>query len=157
MSIGHHISDRAHIVEKSKNYYTGEEEHQDQYVNLEEEEGRNFEEEWKRRMYAYQPNGYRSIQNGNMYQGEKTLALPAPPVANATAVASTSSNQQAAIRSCDAYQDSGDDSIQVLSHHSPSSSQEVDSQHSHQSVSRGRRKMHKKGTHKREKKPYKKN
>lgn len=147
MSIGHHIRDQAHIVERSKNYYTGEEEQQDQYVNLEEEEGQNFEEEWKRRMYGYQRNGSRSsLQNGNMHR--EPLALPAPPTA--TVSASTPSTSQA---SGHVHQDSGDDSIEVLSQHSPSSSQ-----HSQQSTSRGgRRKMNKKGTHKREKKPYRRN
>lgn len=36
MAIGHHIGERAHIVEREKNVYTGEEEQREDLVNLDE-------------------------------------------------------------------------------------------------------------------------
>ena len=36
MSIGHHIQDRAHVVERSRNTATGDTEEEQNYVNLDE-------------------------------------------------------------------------------------------------------------------------
>lgn len=76
MSIGHHIADRAHIMQRSRNYYTGAEEHNDEYVNLEEEEGSEFNREWQRR--AYGGAAYR--------RPSSSLALTQPEVAHPLAL-----------------------------------------------------------------------
>lgn len=39
MAVGHHIQDRAHVIEKSKNNKTGDEELNQEFVNL--DEGKN--------------------------------------------------------------------------------------------------------------------
>lgn len=36
LAIGHHIGDRAHIVERQQNVYSGEREENQEYINLEE-------------------------------------------------------------------------------------------------------------------------
>lgn len=36
MAIGHHIRDRAHVVKKSKNRKTGDEEMNQEFINLDE-------------------------------------------------------------------------------------------------------------------------
>lgn len=36
MAIGHHIGDRAHIVEHQKNLYSGDQEENQEYINLED-------------------------------------------------------------------------------------------------------------------------
>jgi len=53
MSIGRHIDDRAHIVQRSRNYYTGQQEQNDEFINLEEEEGPEFHREWETRQRPY--------------------------------------------------------------------------------------------------------
>nr|XP_039250369.1 myeloid leukemia factor 1-like [Styela clava] len=55
MAIGHHIHDRAHIIEKAKNRRTGDEEEKQEYVNIEEEEADTFNNEWKQKMGAAEP------------------------------------------------------------------------------------------------------
>jgi hypothetical protein len=35
MSIGRHIEDRAHVMERTRNQYTGDEEHNNEYINIE--------------------------------------------------------------------------------------------------------------------------
>lgn len=42
MAIGHHIGERAHIVEREKNVYTGEVEHREDLVNLDDGMKRNM-------------------------------------------------------------------------------------------------------------------
>lgn len=36
MSIGHHIRDRAHILQRSRNHRTGDQEERQDYINLDE-------------------------------------------------------------------------------------------------------------------------
>lgn len=38
MSIGHHIRDRAHIMQRSRNHRTGDQEERQDYINLDEGE-----------------------------------------------------------------------------------------------------------------------
>lgn len=36
MAIGHHIGDRAHIIEKEQNLHTGDREEREDFINLDE-------------------------------------------------------------------------------------------------------------------------
>ncbi|KAL7303104.1 hypothetical protein TKK_0004317 [Trichogramma kaykai] len=78
MAIGHHIGERAHILERERNYHSGEQEERQEFINLEEEEAETFNHEWqqkaKQTMGAiggapYRQNLYRPHQN-------EQLALP---------------------------------------------------------------------------------
>lgn len=46
MSIGHHIGERGHVVEKEQNLHTGEREEREDFINLDEEEGEEFERDF---------------------------------------------------------------------------------------------------------------
>ncbi|RWS01999.1 myeloid leukemia factor-like isoform X3 [Dinothrombium tinctorium] len=92
MSLGHHIEDRAHIMQRSRNYYTGEEEHNNEYVNIDEEDAASFNREWNERIGRYNPH-HEQRQLPSIPQRERSnspqyvpLPLPAPE-------ASTSSSQ----------------------------------------------------------------
>lgn len=50
MSIGRHIQDRGHVIAKSQNHFTGDEEESNEYINIEEEEAPQFGQEWNSRM-----------------------------------------------------------------------------------------------------------
>lgn len=94
MSIGHHLHDRSHVVKKSKNVYTGHEEQEEDFVNVEEDEEATFENEWQRRaaQSAYRSiGGYGRPSHHQRQPAAITitelpddepvrLALPAPPV-----------------------------------------------------------------------------
>lgn len=88
MAIGHHIGDRAHVIERQKNCYTGDEEEKIDYINLDEEEADDFDREYKQKTHMYDNGGRRYLGNGGSGHREM-LALPAPPV---SALPSTSSN-----------------------------------------------------------------
>lgn len=47
MSIGHHIGDRAHIIEKEQNILTGDREEREDLINIEEDEKEEFDHEWE--------------------------------------------------------------------------------------------------------------
>ncbi|XP_042737175.1 myeloid leukemia factor 1 isoform X2 [Lagopus leucura] len=86
MAIGHHIRDRAHVVKKSKNRKTGDEEMNQEFINLDENEAQSFDEEWQKEISKFRPSRsrcnldasrYSSIQHTHKEDGlgrEKPLA-----------------------------------------------------------------------------------
>lgn len=55
MAIGHHIRDRGHVIQRSRNHRTGDREEQQDYINLEESEAQAFDEEFQRETAHYRP------------------------------------------------------------------------------------------------------
>ncbi|NXU63181.1 MLF1 factor, partial [Horornis vulcanius] len=53
ISIGHHIHDRAHVIKKSKNAKTGDEEMNQEFINLDESEADTFDEEWQKEIMKF--------------------------------------------------------------------------------------------------------
>lgn len=49
MAIGHHIGERGHVIEKSKNRHTGDVEENTELINLDDDEARAFDQEWQSR------------------------------------------------------------------------------------------------------------
>ncbi|KAF7286502.1 hypothetical protein GWI33_005138 [Rhynchophorus ferrugineus] len=47
MAIGHHIGDRAHIIEKEQNMHTGDREEREDFINLDEDDADEFNREWE--------------------------------------------------------------------------------------------------------------
>ncbi|NWX84362.1 MLF1 factor, partial [Nothoprocta pentlandii] len=56
MAIGHHIHDRAHVVKKSKNTKTGDEELNQEFINLDESDAQTFDEEWQKEVLKFKPS-----------------------------------------------------------------------------------------------------
>ncbi|XP_046579761.1 myeloid leukemia factor 1-like isoform X1 [Haliotis rubra] len=82
IAIGHHINDRAHIIERSQNRRTGDQNENQEYINLEEEEAPTFDREWqeKTRHMARGMDHRRARHNpiGNVRNGRQMAALPEP-------------------------------------------------------------------------------
>ncbi|XP_067102201.1 myeloid leukemia factor 1 isoform X2 [Osmerus mordax] len=68
MSIGHHIQDRGHVMEKKHNKKTGEKELNQDFENLDESEAQSFDEEWQREVSKFRPSAPMS-----------SLEAPRPP------------------------------------------------------------------------------
>lgn len=49
MSIGHHIGERAHIIEREQNVQTGDQEERQDFINLDEDDADDFNKEWQTR------------------------------------------------------------------------------------------------------------
>ncbi|XP_076136234.1 myeloid leukemia factor 2 isoform X3 [Alosa pseudoharengus] len=81
MAIGHHIGERAHLMERSRNRRTGDREERQDYINLDESDAAAFDEEWRRGVGRYAPPGTRSIDYGRDRRAGagQQLALTAPP------------------------------------------------------------------------------
>ncbi|XP_027750632.1 myeloid leukemia factor 1 [Empidonax traillii] len=60
MAIGHHIQDRAHVIKKSKNCKTGDEEMNQEFINMDENEAESFDEEWQKEVMKFRPSRTRS-------------------------------------------------------------------------------------------------
>lgn len=79
MAIGHHIGERAHILEHEHNIHSGEQEERQEFINLDEEEAESFNSEWQTRTRnavgsssQYGGHGHRSRPD------HRQLALPDP-------------------------------------------------------------------------------
>lgn len=57
MAIGHHIYDRGHVVERSRNRRTNDTEENQEFLNMDEEEKDRFHEEWQRKSRSHHPGG----------------------------------------------------------------------------------------------------
>ncbi|XP_072330601.1 myeloid leukemia factor 1 [Scyliorhinus torazame] len=84
MSIGHHIQDRAHVIQKSRNQKTGDEEIDQELINLNEAEAVDFDEEWKNNLSKFMPPGKHpyGIQDvKNIFDGQRNTCKrsTAPP------------------------------------------------------------------------------
>lgn len=47
MAIGHHIGERAHIVEREQNFHSGDREEHEEFINLDEDDAEDFNKEWE--------------------------------------------------------------------------------------------------------------
>ncbi|XP_047535381.1 myeloid leukemia factor isoform X2 [Vanessa atalanta] len=75
MSIGHHIGERAHVIEREQNVFSGDAEERQEFINLEEEEAEDFDREFQERAGALRARGRAALPPAHAPR----LALPAPP------------------------------------------------------------------------------
>lgn len=68
MAIGHHIGERAHIIEREQNLSTGVQEERQDYINLDDEEAEDFDREFQTKA--------RSSLNASGGRRSEQLALP---------------------------------------------------------------------------------
>ncbi|XP_071608912.1 myeloid leukemia factor 1 isoform X2 [Heliangelus exortis] len=68
MAIGHHIHDRAHVIKKSRNSKTGDEEMNQEFINLDETEAQTFDEEWQKEVMKFKPSRSRSTLEAPKYR-----------------------------------------------------------------------------------------
>ncbi|XP_040830795.1 myeloid leukemia factor 1 isoform X4 [Ochotona curzoniae] len=67
MAVGHHIHDRAHVIKKSKNNKTGDEEVNQEFINMNETDAHAFDDEWQNEILKYKPGGrWRNVENAKM-------------------------------------------------------------------------------------------
>ncbi|XP_055372281.1 myeloid leukemia factor isoform X2 [Condylostylus longicornis] len=96
MAIGHHIGERAHIIEREQNVRSGEQEERQEFINLDEEEAETFDRE-----FTNKARGNRSIEitagpdvhrhYGPSNHQRQLLALPAPPTSSQSSAAKNTS------------------------------------------------------------------
>lgn len=55
MAVGHHIKDRAHIVKQMKNSKTGDQELNQEFLNMDETDAPSFDNEWEREISKFKP------------------------------------------------------------------------------------------------------
>nr|XP_057936709.1 myeloid leukemia factor 1 [Doryrhamphus excisus] len=78
MSIGHHIQDRGHVVEKKMNKKTGEKEFIQDFQNMDESEAASFDEEWQQELSKFKPTSAMSQLEPRCHQGGQRAALSGP-------------------------------------------------------------------------------
>ncbi|XP_035169863.1 myeloid leukemia factor 2 isoform X2 [Oxyura jamaicensis] len=82
MSIGHHIRERAHIMQRSRNHRTGDQEERQDYINMDESDAAAFDDEWRRETSRFRPQRgleYRRHEGTGGHRAEGTrLAIQGP-------------------------------------------------------------------------------
>lgn len=73
MAIGHHLGEKAHVVEKEQNLRTGEREEREDFINLDEDESEEFERNFQQR--ARQLTGGRQRCQIEEVSSEPLLAI----------------------------------------------------------------------------------
>uniref|UniRef100_A0A803SR83 Myeloid leukemia factor 1 n=2 Tax=Anolis carolinensis TaxID=28377 RepID=A0A803SR83_ANOCA len=63
MAIGHHIQDRGHVIQKEKNNKTGNEELNQEFINLDETEAQAFDDQWQKEIVKFKPSLGRNNRN----------------------------------------------------------------------------------------------
>jgi len=80
MSIGHHIHDRGHVKQRSRNNYTGNQEEVEEFINIEDTEADRFNQEWRQRAQVNSLGGHYYRNRGAIGPAGPTvepyLALP---------------------------------------------------------------------------------
>ncbi|KAM9806270.1 myeloid leukemia factor 2 isoform X2 [Syngnathus typhle] len=80
LAIGHHIGERAHIMERSRNRRTGDREERQDFINLDEAEAEAFDTEWRTQTGRFAPPSARALDySRDRRAGGQQLALTAPP------------------------------------------------------------------------------
>lgn len=84
MAIGHHIGERAHIMEREQNLRSGQREEREEFINLDEDEAPDFNREWetKTRSFSSTNNAISypsSSRYGARHHHDNTPMLPPPP------------------------------------------------------------------------------
>lgn len=94
LAIGHHIGDRAHIVERKKNLYSGDQEENEEYINLDDNEAEDFNNEWRNKAQSF--NSHRAVrytpynnrvQNSSVPLKRNLKALPSTTTNNSDPLA----------------------------------------------------------------------
>ncbi|XP_041982315.1 myeloid leukemia factor isoform X2 [Aricia agestis] len=79
MSIGHHIGERAHVIEREQNVYSGDAEERQEFINLDEDEAEDFDREFQQRAGMHTSSSSRRALLPARASPAPRLALPAPP------------------------------------------------------------------------------
>lgn len=76
MAIGHHLGDRAHVIERKRNTRTGEQEENQELVNLDETEAEAFDREFTSRTGTYRPGQQNALRGPVRHNRREYPALP---------------------------------------------------------------------------------
>lgn len=79
MAIGHHIGDRAHIIEREQNYRSGQQEERQDFINLDEDAAEEFGREFtqKSRQGMRLPNAITEVSGSNSSRRQPAAIMPA--------------------------------------------------------------------------------
>ncbi|XP_058600988.1 myeloid leukemia factor 1 isoform X2 [Onychostoma macrolepis] len=78
MSIGHHIQDRGHVIERKENRKTGEKELNQDFQNMDETEAQSFDQEWQRELSRFQASAPMSRLEAPRHRAVHRAAITGP-------------------------------------------------------------------------------
>lgn len=78
MSIGHHIQDRGHVIERKENRKTGEKEFNQDFQNMDETEAQAFDQEWQQEVSRFQVSAPTARLEAPKHRTVHRAAITAP-------------------------------------------------------------------------------
>ncbi|XP_074154177.1 myeloid leukemia factor 1 isoform X1 [Sminthopsis crassicaudata] len=76
MAVGHHIYDRAHVINRLKNSKTGDQELNQEFINMREADARDFNNEWQSQILKVIQSGKRNLEGTRIRNGHSDGSLP---------------------------------------------------------------------------------
>jgi len=73
MAVGHHIYDRGHVVERSRNRRTNEREENQEFLNMDEEEKDAFHQEWQQKSRAPSRENHIGYDSNNPRRQQRAI------------------------------------------------------------------------------------
>jgi len=73
MAVGHHIYDRAHVVERSRNRRTNEREENQEFLNMDEEEKDAFHQEWQQKSRVPSRENHIGYESNNPRRQQRAI------------------------------------------------------------------------------------
>ncbi|XP_063243826.1 myeloid leukemia factor isoform X3 [Bacillus rossius redtenbacheri] len=99
MAIGHHIGERAHIMEREQNLVSGERDEREELINLDEDEAEAFNQEFEHKSRQYVRGALTAGGGGRLPRQRDLPALPALPPASGRVRARDTHRSPAAVSS----------------------------------------------------------
>ncbi|XP_036613607.1 myeloid leukemia factor 1 isoform X2 [Trichosurus vulpecula] len=75
MAVGHHIYDRAHVVNRLKNNKTGDQELNQEFINMRESDARDFNDEWQNQILKFIQAGKRNLESSRLRNGHSDSSV----------------------------------------------------------------------------------
>ncbi|XP_020844535.1 myeloid leukemia factor 1 isoform X5 [Phascolarctos cinereus] len=75
MAVGHHIYDRAHVIKGLKNNKTGDQELNQEFINMRESDARDFNDEWQNQILKLIESGKRNLESSRLRNGHSDSSV----------------------------------------------------------------------------------
>ncbi|XP_027731760.1 myeloid leukemia factor 1 isoform X1 [Vombatus ursinus] len=75
MAVGHHIYDRAHVIKGLKNNKTGDQELNQEFINMRESDARDFNDEWQNQILKFIHSGKRNLESSRLINGHSDSSV----------------------------------------------------------------------------------
>ncbi|XP_056663585.1 myeloid leukemia factor 1 isoform X4 [Monodelphis domestica] len=75
MAVGHHIYDRGHVIRRERNSRTGDQELNQEFINMQESDAQNFNDEWQNQILKLFQSGRKNLEGARLRNGHSDSSV----------------------------------------------------------------------------------